>query len=159
MSTFVAERIIRSHTIHLPASPDRVFPLFTPLGERHWEPDWNPTMLYPVSGEAQAGTVFTTQHADEPVKVWTISDYDPQRARISYVTVLPTSHLSSIDIRCEARDRQATSVTVTYTFTSLTPLGATYLDSVTEDHYRAYIASWETAISHYLAHGRPVAHA
>ncbi len=158
MSTFAAQQITRTHTIHLSAASEVVFPLFSPLGEKHWEPDWNPAMLYPVSGAAQIGTVFTTQHTDEPVKIWTIVGYDREQMRISYLNVAPTSHLSRIDIGCEAIGTQATSTTITYTLTALTPQGNAYLERFTEEHYQVYIASWQRAITHYLAHGQPLAH-
>lgn len=158
MPTFVAQQITRSHTIQAPAAPADVFPLFTPLGEKHWEPDWNPEMLYPASGAAQVGTVFTTRHGAEPAKIWTIIGYDRDLLRISYLNVAPTSHVTTIDIVCEAIGAQATSATITYTLTALTPQGAAYLDTFTAEHYAAYIASWEVAISHYLRHGRPRAH-
>lgn len=158
MSTFVAQQITRTHTIHLPAAPARVFPLFSPLGEKHWEPEWNPEMLYPASGAAQMGTVFTTRHADEPVRIWTIITYDHAQTRISYLNVAPTSHLSRIDISCAATGTQTTSATITYTLTALTTQGNAYLDGFTAEYYQAYIAAWERAITHYLAHGQPRAH-
>lgn len=156
MSTFVAQHVTRSHTIHIPAVCEAVFPLFSPLGEQHWEPDWKPTMLYPVSGAAQNGTVFTTQHGDEPPRVWTIVAYDPPLS-LSYVNVAPAARLTRIDIVCAAIGPASTSVSVTYMLTALTPHGNAYLDSFTDAHYRAYIASWEAAITHYLAHGQPPA--
>ncbi|HLZ23642.1 MAG TPA: hypothetical protein VKQ30_16140 [Ktedonobacterales bacterium] len=159
MSTFVAQQITRTQTIRLPAPPNEVFPLFSPLGERRWEPDWNPVMLYPASGAAQVGTVFTTQHASEPMKIWTIIGYDPEQTTISYLNVAPTSHLTRIDIACAATGPQTTSARVSYTLTALTPHGAAYLDRFTADHYQVYIASWEAAIVHYLTHGQPHAHA
>jgi hypothetical protein len=69
MSTFVAQHITQSHTIHLPAHLYRVFPLFEPLGEKLWAEGWDPTMLYPSTGEVAVGTIFTTHHADEPTRV------------------------------------------------------------------------------------------
>ncbi len=158
MSAFVARCVTRSQTIQLPAAPEVVFPLFSPLGEQHWDPAWSPTMLYPASGEAQTGTVFTTQHATEAVRVWTIVAYDRVRLRLSYVNVAPASHLTRIDIRCDAARPQATSARVTYTLTALTPQGNTHLDGFTAAQYQATIASWEAAITHYLAHGRPPTH-
>ncbi|HZC07139.1 MAG TPA: hypothetical protein VE338_16000 [Ktedonobacterales bacterium] len=158
MSTFVAEQIMRAQTIHLPAAPDEVFPLFSPLGETRWEPDWNPTMLYPTSGAAQVGTVFTTQHGSELVKIWTIISYDLERTMMSYLNLAPASHLTRIDIACAATGPQTTSACVSYTLTALTPHGVAYLDNFTTEHYRAYIASWETAITHYLTHGQAHTH-
>lgn len=154
MPTFIAQQITRSHTIQAPAAPADVFPLFTPLGEKHWEPDWNPEMLYPASGAARVGTVFTTQHGNDPAKIWTIIGFDREQSQISYLNVAPTSHVTRIDIGCEAAGARATSATITYTLTGLTPQGDAYLDGFTAEHYQAYITSWESAITHYLTQGR-----
>ena len=51
MPTFLAQHLTRSHTIHLPATPRDVFPLFSSLGEKHWAQGWQPEMVYPASGE------------------------------------------------------------------------------------------------------------
>ncbi|GHO71298.1 hypothetical protein KSC_101900 [Ktedonobacter sp. SOSP1-52] len=85
MSAFIAQRVTRSHTIYLPAAPHKVFPLFSPLGEKHWAHDWDPEMLYPSSGGAQVGTVFTTQHANKPTQIWTIIAYANEQAQVSYL--------------------------------------------------------------------------
>jgi hypothetical protein len=153
MSDFIAQQITRSHTIHLPATPREVFPLFSPLGEKHWAHGWNPTMLYPSSGAAQVGTVFTTQHANESVKIWTIIGYTSEQNLVSYLNVLHDSHVSRIEVICEPDGAQGSIVHITYILTSLTPQGNTYLDGFTQEHYQEYISSWETAIKHYLLHG------
>lgn len=150
MSDFSAQQITRSHTIHLPAAPHVVFPLFSPLGEKHWAHGWHPTMLYPSSGLAQMGTVFTTRHANEPAKIWIIIAYVPERTQVSYLNVLPTSHVSRIEVACERDGDQESTARITYTLTSLTSLGNTYLDGFTQEHYQEYISFWETAITHYL---------
>ena len=154
MATFLAQQITRSATISLPAPRDRVFPLFEPLGEKLWAHDWDPEMLYPASGETQEGAVFTTQHDGEPVKIWTIIAHDPEQAHVRYFNVLPGSHTTVVDVRCEADDAAVTSAHVTYTLTALTPAGNAHLDSLTPPHYQDYIASWETAITHYLLHNQ-----
>jgi muconolactone delta-isomerase len=46
MTSVTPMRLTRSATIQLNAGPATVFPLFTPLGERLWVPDWNPTIIY-----------------------------------------------------------------------------------------------------------------
>ncbi|MDQ2714501.1 MAG: SRPBCC family protein [Chloroflexota bacterium] len=153
MSVFIAQQVTRSHTIHLPATPHEVFPLFSPLGEKHWVQGWDPEMLYPSSGVAQSGTVFTTQHANEPTRIWTIIAYAREQAHVSYLNVLPDSHVSRIEVSCEAQGTQATLARITYTLTALTPQGNTYLDGFTQEYYQAYISFWETAITHYLLHG------
>lgn len=158
MPTFLAQHLTRSHTIHLPATPRDVFPLFSPLGEKHWAQGWQPEMLYPASGEAQVGTVFTTQHMNEPARIWTIIAYSQEQAQVSYLNILPASHLSRIDVSCEADGTQATIAHITYALTAFTSQGNTYLDGFTQEHYQAYISSWETAITHYLVYGHMLSH-
>ncbi|MBO0782216.1 MAG: SRPBCC family protein [Ktedonobacteraceae bacterium] len=159
MSNFVAQQVSRTHGIRVPAPVDRAFPLFEPLGEKHWAYGWSPDMLYPASGEASVGTVFTTQQAGEPAKIWTIIAYEKEQAHVTYVNVLPHAYTSRIDVRCEPDGPQATSVCVTYTLTALTPHGNEYIEQFTEEHhYQAYISSWETAIRHYLLHGHILPH-
>lgn len=159
MSNFVAQQVTRSHVIHVPAAVDRAFPLFEPLGEKHWARGWEPEMLYPAPGIAQEGTVFTTQHAGEPAKIWTIIAYEKEQAHVAYVNVLPHAYTSRIDVRCEPDGTEATSVCVTYTLTALTPHGNEYIESFTQErHYQAYISSWEAAIGYYLLHGHMLPH-
>lgn len=154
MRDFVARQVTRTHVIRVPAAVERAFPLFEPLGEKRWARGWNPDMLYPASGAAQEGTVFTTQHADEPAKIWTIVLYDKAQAHVVYVNVLPHAYTSRIAVRCQPDGAEASSVCVTYTLTALTPHGNEYIEMFTEEHhYRAYISSWEMAISYYLLHG------
>lgn len=158
MSRFVAQHVTRSHTISLPAAAQLVFPLFEPLGEKHWAEGWDPEMLYPASGEAQVGTVFTTQHADEPTKAWTIVVYEREQAHVTYFNVLPSSHTSLIDVHCEHAEAQASIAHITYTLTALTPDGNAYLAKFTQEYYQDWISSWQKAISHYLLHGEMIAH-
>src|SRR6266567_5967912 len=133
MSQFVAQQVTRTHVIHIPATVDRAFPMFEPLGEKHWARNWDPDMLYPASGVAQKGTVFTTQHIGEPAKIWTIIAYDREQTHITYVNVLPNAYTSRIDVRCEPDGNEATSVSITYTLTALTPYGNEYIEKFTEE--------------------------
>jgi len=119
---------------------------------------WNPEMLYPLSGETAVGTVFTTQHADEPTRVWTIITYEREQAHVTYFNVLPGSHTSWIDVRCEPAGTQASTAYITYALTALTPQGNSYLDAFTQEYYQTWILSWQKAISHYLLHGQMLAH-
>ncbi len=159
MSNFVAQQVTQSHKIHVSAPVDRAFPLFEPLGEKHWAHGWEPEMLYPASGVAKVGTVFTTQKAGEPTKIWTIIGYEREQAHVTYINVLPHAYTSRIDVRCEADGAETTSVCVTYTLTALSPHGNEYIERFTEEHhYQAYISSWERAIEHYLLHGHMLPH-
>ncbi len=158
MADFVALHITRSHVIQLPAALHEVFPLFEPLGEKHWAAGWEPEMLYPSSGEAAVDTVFITHHADEPARIWTIITYEREQAHVTYFNVLPESHTSRIDVRCEPVGTQVHNAQITYTLTALADQGNTYIAEFTQEDYQAWIASWQTAIADYLLHGQRLSH-
>ena len=46
-------------TFDLPAAASRALPLFGPVREAEWSPDWNPDFVYPAENRQAAGTVFT----------------------------------------------------------------------------------------------------
>jgi hypothetical protein len=100
MPAFIAQQVTRSHIIHLPATPHKIFLLFSPLGEKHWAQGWKPEMLYPSSGIAQTGTVFTTRHANKPTQIWTIIAYAQEQTQVSYT-------LKGHNLRVEASEKPA----------------------------------------------------
>lgn len=150
MIPFTPLRLTRTTTIHLNAPPATVFPLFTPLGERLWVPDWNPTMIYPASGELELDAVFTTAHGDGAPTVWTVVEATQEEYRVSYVRVAPDTHVARITVQCAEED-QATRATVTYVFTALTEQGNAYVAQFTEQHYQHWLQGWEAGINEYLS--------
>ena len=158
--TFTASHISRSHAILLDAPPDQVFPLFEPVGEQSWATDWKPAFLFPPSGAAQVGAVFTTQvHEDDGQDtIWVMSAYEPANFRLAYLRVTPGSRVGIIDISCREMPVDATEATVTYTFTGLSDEGNEFIARLTPVHYQEYIASWETAINQYMRSGQSLAH-
>ena len=155
---FTAEHVSRAQTIHLAAPASRAFPLFEPIDEKQWAAGWEPAMLFPASGAAQEGAVFTTRHADNTDTIWAITSYDPASFHIVYLRVTPGSRVGIIDIRCADAQDGTTHATVTYTFTALSEAGNTFLASFTDAHYQQEMAAWEQAINYALQHGHPLPH-
>lgn len=147
---FIAQHIERSYAIEVAAPIDAVFPLFEPLGERAWVHGWEPTMLYPPSGAAQVGTVFTTDAAGEATTLWSIADYDAKRHYVRYARVTPGSRFGWVEVRCSAAATDNTKVHVAYRFTALSEAGNAYLEAMTEEAFAAYIESWQMALAAYL---------
>jgi hypothetical protein len=158
MQPFSAVRIIRTATIRLSAPPDRVFPLFGPIDEQRWEASWHPTMLYPPSGATQRDAVFTAEHADGTPSFWTIVAFEPDTFWIAYVRLHPATHIARIDIGCAGDAGGTTRAEVTYTFTGLTALGNTYVETFTEPHYATWLKAWEVAINRYLTRAESSGH-
>jgi hypothetical protein len=151
MTQFMARHIARTTTIRLSAPPSQVFPLFAPLGEKLWAPEWNPVMIYPSAGSPETNAVFTTQDHEGPPTVWIIVQFDPTQLQVTYVRVAPHSHVATIAVHCVGEGAETTAAKVSYTFTGLTEHGNAYIDTFSEDYYRAWIQQWEVAINHYLS--------
>jgi len=155
---FIAQRVVRTQTIHLAVPASCVLALFEPIGEMRWASGWEPHMVYPTSGDAEAGAVFTTQHPGEPDTIWTLAAYNPTQRRLAYLRVTPGSRVGGVEISCVEVADGTTDVTVTYTFTALSAAGNEFIAGFTEEHYQEYMAAWQTALNHYLLHGSPLEH-
>lgn len=156
--SFVAQHVQRTQTIRLAAPPSKVFPLFEPLPEREWAEGWEPTMLFPLSGVAEAGAVFTSHYPGEPDTIWAISAYDKASSHITYVRVTPGLQVAFVDIQCEESEGGTTNATVSYTFTALSEAGNALIGRNTQEHYQHLMMQWERAINHYLLHGKRLKH-
>ena len=73
---------VSSGQFELPLSAAEAIWLFTPEGERVWEPGWNPQ--YPAGDPSEApGTVFTTAaHSSETI--WVIVEIDRSEGSATY---------------------------------------------------------------------------
>lgn len=149
---FVPAHATRSATIHLHATPDRVFPLFTPEGERLWVPGWSPRYLWPADGAAQAGMTFLTEHEDRET-TWMVADFDPARRAI-YTRVTPGLSTVRVEVVCEPHG-DGTAATVRYDYVGLAPAGNASIEQMTEERYREWMGEWERAINAYLV-AKPV---
>lgn len=152
--TFRAARAVRTTTIRLNAAPNRVFPLFTPEGERHWAKGWNPEYRYPASGVVEPHAVFVTRGHQGRETIWTVLLYDPAALRVAYDRITPGLHAAIVEVACEPGPAGTTIGHVTYTFTGLSDEGNQFVQSRTDEAYRASIAEWETGINRYLATGQ-----
>ena len=144
-------RATRHHTQRLGADPATVFPLLCPVREADWIEGWSPTLVVSSSGVAEPDCVFTT--GAEPVDaVWYITRHEPAAGCIEMLKVTPgvTACRLSIQLRpvpggCEAD--------ITYSHTSLGPLGDAFVASFTAEFYRQFMQDWESRLNHYLLHG------
>lgn len=143
------QHISRSTTIQVKAPVDEALPLFTAVGECLWVPGWNPTYIYPESGEAETGMIWKTD-TDGKDAIWVTVNYDTVQHLASYVKWTPEKHVTRIDIDCNSTEDGNTQAQVTYTLTALAEEGHADIEKLTEKYYQEWIASWEVAINHYL---------
>jgi hypothetical protein len=149
-------RVSHAYLQHLQATPDRVLPLLTPLGERAWTEDWEPRIRWEPSGGGP-GTLFVIEHPGHPDTVWLMVAYDAATGHVAYLHVTPGSDVTEIDIQLRPGPERSTLAEVRYTWTSLGPRGDALVRSKTPEAYAAFMRHWERELNHYLTTGQKVA--
>lgn len=120
--------------------------LFTPLGETHWVPGWQPVFVHPADGRTTAGMVFTTGSGDD-FTVWTLADWQSVDAHYArYVRTTPAQRTGFVEVWCRPQGPARTEVEVGYTLTALSAPGEAALASFEGEAYVAMIEGWRTMI-------------
>lgn len=149
----VLEQRTQSFTIVLNGSIEDAAPLFGPVREGEWAPDWAPHFIHPAHGVQREGVVFTTTSADARERLWLLTTYDVRNGRVEYVVTTPAFLTSEIKIRVVPDGQQRCKATITYRRSALAPEGnqeVAKLDSHWAAEQRIH---WETAINKALAKG------
>lgn len=149
-SPFSAAHRSFSHRIRVDLPAAEAVDLFTPLGERAWIAEWDPTFLHPVDGRTQPGLVFTTGEAAE-LTFWTVADFDRSAGRARYMRVTPASRSVIVAVRVVPLGQDACEAEVEYHLTGLTTAGNDAIVAMTESSYAAMIDEWAGLIAAHLA--------
>jgi hypothetical protein len=155
MKVVTPNRATRTYTQHLVAAPGEVFRLLCPVREADWIEGWDPSLVVSASGVAEPDCVFTTS-ATPSDAIWYISRHEPAAGFIEMLKITPavTTCRLTIQLRPTAGGCEAD---ITYSHTSLGPLGDEFVASFTEDYYREFMQDWEARMNHYLRHGSALA--
>lgn len=149
--TFVAEQYAQSASIELKANIEKVFPLFTPLGEKKWTEDWDPKIISTSSGEMQEGLIFQTpDHVHgAPLLTWVVSRYNVTTHRIQYIVSSPV-RVAIITVTCTASSKNSTIAKISYALTGLSAEGNELSHHLIGNIFANNLKDWETAINTYL---------
>jgi hypothetical protein len=135
-----------SIVLRLKAPPEVAFPLFDPVNETKWDPEWQPQLL---GAKVEEGLVFLTGDGRSRT-TWLVDRYDPVAHRIAYVV---TGHKTLtrilIDVQPHAGGSQAT---VTEIKTALVPEAVAGVEHFAQ-HFPLEQSHWEAAINGVLARG------
>jgi hypothetical protein len=128
---------------------DTAAKLFAPDAERGWAGEnWNPEFLYPQPGQDVPGAVFTVQ--DGPQKsVWINTRFDVNGGRMQYVSFVPETLVSTVEVRLTPVDPATTSVEVTYARTALDVVANARVQALGESD-REKGPHWREAIENHL---------
>jgi hypothetical protein len=141
------EQRVQSFTIGLNGSVADVTPLFGPLRESEWAPDWSPRFIHPAQGEQREGVVFTTTSGDGRDRLWLLTTYDLRNGRVEYVVMTPAFTASEIKIRVLSDGERHSRATITYRRSALAPEGNTEVTKLDGHWAEQQRIHWETAIN------------
>jgi hypothetical protein len=149
----VVEQRTESFTIALNGPVADVTPLFGPVREAEWAPEWSPRFIHPAQGAQEEGAVFTTSgHSKD--RLWLLTAYNVREGRVEYVVVTPALTASEIKIRVVPHGEQHCKATITYRRSALTPEGNEEVAKLDADWAKEQRVHWEKAINGALAKGR-----
>jgi hypothetical protein len=137
-------------TIALDGAVDDVFPLFSPLGERHWVEGWDPEILFPRDSDWAQGMVFRTI-TEGREDVWVVAGLDARAHRVVYYRTEPGLLVARVEVCCRALDERRTEATTTYSYVGLSNTGNAHIASWTTQAYAAKMHRWEQNINRWLA--------
>jgi hypothetical protein len=148
----VVEQRTESFTIALNGPVAGVTPLFGPVREAEWAPEWSPRFIHPAQGAQEEGVVFTTSgHSKD--RLWLLTAYDVREGRVEYVVVIPALTASEIKIRVVPDGEKHCKATITYRRSALTPEGNEEVAKLDADWAKEQRIHWEKAINAALAKG------
>ena len=147
------EQRAQSFTIGLNGSVADVTPLFGPVREAEWAPDWSPRFIHPAQGVQREGVVFTTTSGDGRDRLWLLTTYDLRNGRVEYVVITPAFTASDIKIRVLSDGERHSRATITYRRSALAPEGNTEVAKLDTHWAEQQRIHWETAINGALKGG------
>jgi hypothetical protein len=135
--------------IQLDGPIDRVFGLFSPLGERLWVPGWDPELLHPRGVEWAAGLIFRTRE-EQGEAIWIVTRLDRSAHEVEYHRVEPGRYVSRVAVRCTALAPNSTEASPEYEFIGLSDSGNAEIAAMDEESYAAKMARWRQWINEHL---------
>jgi len=151
--TQAIEQRTQSFTIALNGSVADVTPLFGPVREVEWAPDWAPRFIHPSQGVQREGVVFATPSGRGGHRFWLLTTYDVKNGRVEYIVVTPAFTASEIKIRVFPQGEQHCKATITYRRSALAPEGNEEVGRLDAHWAEKQRMHWETAINEALTRG------
>jgi hypothetical protein len=156
MKCFEAKKVQRSHTIKVPAPPERVFPLLCPVREEEWIPGWESEtyeLIFSKSGFNEEGCIFKTNFRVPAESVWTCLKFDRENYETEFLVHIIGLEMRKFTISLIQNDDKSTNALFSMSATALSEKGNKYVENLTEEEYVKFISGFEMMLNHYFQHG------
>jgi len=148
--------ITHTRNFEMPQPIARLFPLFSPEGEKHWVPGWDYHTPMDTTELCEDYVFFTRTHDHGATEaIWIVKEHDPAAYRVSFYKIEPGEKIGVITVQCSELAPVRTAVQVSYKYLALSATGEEFLASFSEDAYAAFIAEWQRLLTDYFASGAP----
>jgi hypothetical protein len=136
----------RSFAFDLPAGVADATPVFGPIREREWSPEWAPRFIHPAVPSQREGAVFTTATHGR-TRLWVLTEYDPRVGRVAYLVTDPDFLVTEIKISVVPAGERTSRATVTYRRSALTERANEQVDALTANWAAEQAHHWGAAIA------------
>ena len=156
MTETFAKRFTHSGSVHIPAAPDRVFPLLCPVREYEWIDGWECRLIYSKSGYVEEGCIFTTDFPDDGPTLWVTTLHDPATRRVEFVRFSPEVKVLKMQLRVDEVEGGTSKLEIRYTLTALSSEGNTFVDQLVASdgsHFGQHIHRLGILLEHFLTQG------
>ena len=147
------EQRTQSFTVALNGSVASVTPLFGPVREAEWAPNWTPRFIHPTEGAQREGVVFTSSSTNGKERLWLLTAYDIKNGRVEYVVVTPGFTANEIKIQVILDGEQHCKATIVYRHSALALEGNEEVGKLDAHWAEQQRVHWERAINAALAKG------
>jgi hypothetical protein len=139
----------KSFSLDFPIS--KLFPLFSPEGEKHWVPGWD---YENVMGKTEIceDYVFLTKTHDhgETDAIWIVKVFDPESYFVQFYKIEPEYKVGVVTVQCTELSPTITNVQVTYKYQALSTLGEEFIAEFNERVYEEFIGEWQESLTNYI---------
>lgn len=133
---------------------DRLFPLFSPEGEKLWVPDWDYENVMGTTELAEDYIFLTRSHDHVATEaIWLTKRYDPATYHVQFYRVEPGEKVGIVTVQCTPQAEALTRIEVTYEYIALSEKGHKFIKGFTRTVYEDFIGGWETLLLRYFEDG------
>jgi hypothetical protein len=139
----------KAFTMSVPIA--KLFPLFTPEGEKAWVPGWDYENVMGTP-ELCEDYVFLTKKHDHGSSnaIWIVKKYDPKSHFVQYYKIEPETKIGVVSVKCIEMGPAKTEVQVTYKYLSLSKNGEVFISGFSEKVYEDFIGEWQKLLANYF---------
>lgn len=145
------DQSLQSFQFEAAASKADLFPLFGPVRETEWLPEWKPHFVYPPQGSNDApGTVFITPgYTPGSRRVWVMVQHDPIQGLAQYVVTQQDHSTAEIRVQVDSLNSSNSRITVSYRRTALVPEADEFVQDFTKS-FASQREVWKSAIDRWI---------